>query len=431
MGVDFFQHFANIRRMKSAAKPRSSRQIVIKAGNAAVKIYRRNRTIRGTKYTSFAVADYSTGRRKFITVASEEEARKRAGEIAIKLANHQGDVLTLTSGDRASYVRAMELIRPTGASLEMVAAEYADAHAKLGGRPMAEAVNYFIKQHPATLPDKSVADVVAEMLAAKNAEGLSARHIEDLTNRLARFARDFQCQIAGATGSAIKAWIQNHEVTNRTRNNFRMAIQTLFTFARRQGYIPRDWNELEKVPVWKTADTEVEIFTPGEISQLLSTARPNFIPFLAIGAFAGLRSSEIERLDWSSVNLAGGYITVRPINNTKNISRRLVPILPNLYAWLAPHARPSGRVVDLADTDRAKMRLIEATKPNDQSEPAVTWKHNALRHSFCSYRLAVVKSVPQVALEAGNSPKMITSHYRELVTEEQANAWFAVVPVKE
>ena len=60
--------------------------------------------------------------------------------------------------------------------------------------------------------------------------------------------------------------------------------------------------------------------------------------------------------------------------------------------------------------------------------PAVEWKHNALRHSFCSYRLADVKSAAQVALEAGNSPQMIFQHYRELVTEKGAKAWFGITP---
>ncbi len=58
----------------------------------------------------------------------------------------------------------------------------------------------------------------------------------------------------------------------------------------------------------------------------------------------------------------------------------------------------------------------------------VEWKHNALRHSFISYRVADVKDVPRVALEAGNSPVMIFRHYREIVTAESAKAWFAIAP---
>jgi hypothetical protein len=60
--------------------------------------------------------------------------------------------------------------------------------------------------------------------------------------------------------------------------------------------------------------------------------------------------------------------------------------------------------------------------------PGVPWRHGAMRHSFSSYRLADVKSAAQVALEVGNSPQMIFQHYRELVTEKGARAWFGITP---
>jgi len=44
--------------------------------------------------------------------------------------------------------------------------------------------------------------------------------------------------------------------------------------------------------------------------------------------------------------------------------------------------------------------------------------------------MAVTKSAPQVALEAGNSPKMLFEHYRELVTEAEGKEWFALTPKK-
>lgn len=56
------------------------------------------------------------------------------------------------------------------------------------------------------------------------------------------------------------------------------------------------------------------------------------------------------------------------------------------------------------------------------------WQHNGLRHSFISYRVAVVKNVTQVALEAGNSPAVIFSNHRELVTPQDAKEWFSIRP---
>ena len=44
-----------------------------------------------------------------------------------------------------------------------------------------------------------------------------------------------------------------------------------------------------------------------------------------------------------------------------------------------------------------------------------------------SYRITEIRNANEVALEAGNSPVIIFRHYRELTTEEQADAWFAIV----
>jgi hypothetical protein len=44
-----------------------------------------------------------------------------------------------------------------------------------------------------------------------------------------------------------------------------------------------------------------------------------------------------------------------------------------------------------------------------------------------SYRITEIRNANEVALEAGNSPDIIFRHYRELATEEQADAWFAIV----
>ena len=42
--------------------------------------------------------------------------------------------------------------------------------------------------------------------------------------------------------------------------------------------------------------------------------------------------------------------------------------------------------------------------------------------------MAILKNAGEVALEAGNSPRMIFEHYRELATGEEAENWFASRP---
>ena len=95
-----------------------------------------------------------------------------------------------------------------------------------------------------------------------------------------------------------------------------------------------------------------------------------------------------------------------------------MPISDNLRQWLLPHVG-RGLIVPSAETYRKATNLSRRL--------GIDWPHNVLRHSFISYRIAKIKNANEVALEAGNSPDIIFRHYRELATEEQADAWFAIV----
>ncbi len=99
-----------------------------------------------------------------------------------------------------------------------------------------------------------------------------------------------------------------------------------------------------------------------------------------------------------------------------------MPISDNLAPWLAPYLKESGPVWPHGHDYFYEAQRAVALKAQ------VKWKQNALRHSFISYRMAIVKDANQVALEAGNSPDIIFRNYLELVTQTQARNWFGIEP---
>jgi integrase len=115
-----------------------------------------------------------------------------------------------------------------------------------------------------------------------------------------------------------------------TRNNFRRHIITLFNFARRRGYLPRDreteahWLEKAKIK-----SKPIEVFMPGELAELLAVAEGQPKLGIIIGAFTGIRAAEILRLRWENFNWEEQVIDIG-CDQTKTASRRLVPILPPL-----------------------------------------------------------------------------------------------------
>jgi integrase len=149
---------------------------------------------------------------------------------------------------------------------------------------------------------------------------------------------------------------------------------------------------------------------------------------LTIAGFAGLRTAEITRLDWREVDLQERMITVAS-TKAKTGSRRIVPIADNLLNWLKPVAQSQGAVVPFRSWWNELAAVADrASVIREESEPNFTWRRNALRHSFCSYKLALCGDVARVSYEAGNSPQMVHRHYKALVNEKQGTEWFNINP---
>lgn len=416
--------------MKAASKTQKTKAWrVEKIGNTAVAIYRRDKHHKasGKTYQVYEVADYSTGQRRLQSFSDSAEAIAEAQRIGRLLASGETSAAKLRSNEAASYGRAIELIRDAGLEipLELVAARYAEAVTILGADIVVEAAKYYAQRNPANRELRTVQQVADELVALKENRKASARYIGDLRARLNTLAKKFSMNVDMVTTPDLQAWFDSMDAAPRTVRNFRSHASTLFKFAEARGYISKGGNPVTGTEQIKSKTASaIEIYSPKEIRRMLDAAPGEFQAIIAIQAFAGLRSAEVMRLQWHNVKLDRGHIEITA-GNAKTASRRIIPILPNLAAWLKPHAKKSGFLFqpnNLTAFNKKQQETSVAAK--------VKWKANALRHSFISYRVADIQNVAQVALEAGNSPGMIFGHYRELVTAEDAQTWFAVSPAQ-
>ena len=212
-------------------------------------------------------------------------------------------------------------------------------------------------------------------------------------------------------------------MSSRSYNNFLRTLKTFFGYAKKRRWISKELDLIEGIQTRKEILKPVEIFGPDEVEKLLVACNSELSPCLALVAFAGVRMEEILRMTWEDVYRRKGFIEIEA-QKAKTARRRLVPISPNLADWLAVSDKSHGALWPWS-----KAYLFEVI-PNVAKTASVRWKRNALRHSFISYRLALTQNKNQVAEEAGNSPRMIDIHYRELVTPDQAKEWFGVYPSK-
>lgn len=392
-------------------------------GRETVTIYRR-RTPNGA--WGYMLSDYSGGVRRFRSYATEEEAVEAATILARRLAERQVVAASLTNEEAATYAAAVQVLQPLRVPL-LPAVDVIAEGVKLTGS--LSGIMEACRQYAASraLQSKSVAEAVEELLAVQRNRGVSDRYYYDLSYRLGRFTEAVVMDMRDVKTPHVQAFLDGLQLSAQSYVNYRRALNLLFEFGKRRHWCADNpVNATERV---KVRDPRTEIFTPEEMRRLLAVAEPDILPSLVLGAFAGLRSAEIERLRWSDTDLKRRIIT---IDNrvAKTAARRVVPVTDNLAAWLGPFSNATGRVwPHSVILHYRRKRETAAATAVDGREPVV-WKPNALRHSYASYRYAILMDAGRVAAELGNSPNIVHRFYRELVSAEAAREWFSIMPAQ-
>jgi integrase len=290
------------------------------------------------------------------------------------------------------------------------------------GKTILDATRFYVAHLEATSNSLQASILVSEYLESKRRAHLSPKHLEDLNGRLSKFNQFFGWRaLRTITPRELEDWLHDlGTLSPQTINNYRAILRAMFGYALKRELIDR--NPAEAIQKVKTVSGRVPIFRPEELQKVLQVACQDARPAIAIGAFAGLRTAEVLRLDWSEIDLDRGLIEVTA-RKAKTAKRRLVKISPNLREWLELDRKAEGKIYSLG------WRSYHEDAANAARFHSLEWPQNGLRHSFASYHLALHQNAPALALEMGQtSPRMIFDHYREVVTPEEAEKYWAIRP---
>lgn len=347
------------------------------------------------------------GKRQRFFFKTRQEAQTRAEQLRITRKNEGLGALTIPEKLRVEALEADRLLKPFGRSLM-------------------DAVNYYLPHLRAQERTVLWDQCMSEFLAAKKGDEVSGRYLQDLTDKLRCFSRTFGDRaVASITGMEVDDWLRSlkthsgKQVSALTRNNFRRVLVVAFNFGVFRKYCLE--NPVVGTAKAKEVEKPVGILTVPQLASLLAKATEELRPFVVIGAFAGLRRSELVRLDWSNVDLEGRYIEVTAIK-AKSARRRLVRMRDNLAVWLKSLVKSVGPVTPNNYQELlAEARLLAGIR---------VWPQNALRHSFASYALAHENNANALALDLGHSnTQLLFQHYREVVRPRDAAAYWQLLPV--
>jgi integrase len=267
-------------------------------------------------------------------------------------------------------------------------------------------------------------------------------HLRTVENLLSEVATHFTGRrVSEIHAPELAAWwnTRGGKLSNKSRRDIRGHLVTFWRWALRQGIAGTDpVTAAERLPAPRVETGEKRILTADELCAVLDATEPRFRAHSVLSAFAGLRPEEIapktaekgkkarkrglhcEEIDWQF-----GVIRL-PAEVAKGGTRpRNIPMNEALKAglqWAGIQPGMRGPVCLLNPTEEQELKrlgmLIFKTG----------WPKDALRHSFGSYRNAILRNLPQVSEEMGNSVAILNKHYHNPQPEQLGHQGFALRP---
>ena len=373
--------------------------------------------------TAFRVAGYMpSGERVRENFPTQEEAVGRKAELDIEAAN----IVTTT----ATRLKATRLTDEQVKDAER-------AFAKLGNRTLLDAVEYYLRNYREPVRQITVADAIAQFIAERAQQNRRPDTLRNLRGRLGMFGRlHGEKRVSDITSEDCRDFVFRKGTSPRNQINDRLVGSNFLNWCVRRQFAAK--NNMATVDKPAVDTQEPSVLSLADCRQLLAAAREYkdglLLPYTVISLFAGLRPAEIARLTWERVDLTEGTLTLDG-SMAKTRQRRIVELPENAVAWLLPlapkrpeftpaaFARHFGRVKHAAGFNGK-----ESTKAKDGQPALRPWVQDYMRHTAISMYLATHKHEGEAATWAGNSPNVIHRHYKGLVKEADATAFWGITP---
>lgn len=227
----------------------------------------------------------------------------------------------------------------------------------------------------------------------------------------------------------------HHEVADRTDS----AEASIEPFVEEE-QVQADRAELQPVSIVDTKDSLSDIwkppyipknvkaqkaYTPSDVRRIMKTAKPELVPYLVLGMFGGLRSTEILKLRWRDIDFELAEIQVNA-GQSKVRGKRIVHMQSNLGQFLVPFRGKTKEFVV-----PYKQETLQRWSRKLFKELEIKTINQGARHSFAMYHLAS-HPLDETMQELGYAESApLHKYYRGLTNRrrEQAAKYFAIAPL--
>ena len=399
----------------------------VKVRQTAIKIY-------PLKRGEFQFRYYLGDEEKRVTRAKKAAIILEAERVATDIENGKIHAGEMTAAELQSFAHARKLLAPSDPPIHVIVEQWKSLQNKAPGVPVEELAALWQRTRPrngethdpgASRVDRLSTAMLQSLEQSAQAAG-STRNLVGFRHDLPRFCKAFGSRRITEVGmEEIQGWLRGLGVGARRQDNLRAELVTFFHFARDRGHLPEALRtEPEKVPKLSKRGSDVSYYHPAELRRLLAAVDEKWLPFLAVAAFAGVRSSEIGRLSWEDFDWTERRIFL-PANKALKVRRkRRVPIEDTLFAWLHPWQGASGKLYPQKKPENAWSKYTQILA----QAAGMKWRNNNLRHCYGTYQMALTDNAAQVSVWMGNSAGEVLRTYDDVTTPREAKQWQAILP---
>ena len=416
-------------------------------------------------YPVYRVCWRVAGQRKMQSFATYSAAKK-AADVLVRDLGKGSQVTALTPGQARdallAFGRIQDYYQSTGRRVSLLAgiSEYC-ASAKLlpEGRTVLSAVEGFVSS-VASVKRMDLLKAVNEWIkgrklktaakVGKRAQLSSGYHYNTclvLNEFAAKFPGHAVCDLGK---QHLDLYMAAHAgLSPKSRNERRMTLRMFLKWCVAKDYLSATHRLFESAGMAREVADAAEIapYTAEELKAMLDRAskvpapivdgkddkeddknkvklEPDYrplLPIIALVALGGIRLEESTRMEWEDVWRIAGHIEVS-VSTSKTRSRRLATVCPALAAWLEDYRNSTGPLwaFGLQHFHKSFEKML--------TELEIPIRRNAMRHGFISAHYAAHSNEGLTARLAGNSPGVVHSNYKGLMTQHQGETWFNVTP---
>ena len=359
-------------------------------------------------------------RRKFFS--SIDDARSYCKGVTKKQRQLGFDDAALLSAEAArEAVEALKRLKPTGKTLT-------------------EAVDHFLRWEAAAAISRPTGEAVDAWLQSVE-EAVERGELKERTAQHYQRVKAFRDYFAGRplatiTKAELVKWLNRIKGVGLTRNHYRAVCSTFYSWAIAEGIttenIPLQTPKARQAtdsgePIRaKSLKLAFDLATGAKAgANLTATQQRELTAWLAMGAFAGLRASEIFRARWEHLKFDKGEIHV-PVAKSKQPRR--VPMTAAARAWLATVAATEGAIITHKHFENnGALKVLRAA----MREHGEAWPKNGLRKCFatCYYLLEAGQDAQKTCIATGHANQStFEGFYLGGFDEEEAKKVWAIRP---